>query len=114
MRRAAPALPDDGVVHRTAVGAFPEQGGLALVGDADGGDPARGGAGRLEQLPHGAAHRVPDLLGVVLDPAGTGVVLGEIDGLLAVHSEVVPDQQGGAAGGSLVDGENEIVHDNLP
>ena len=34
--RRAPVLPDDGVVDRTAGAALPDDGGLALVGDADG------------------------------------------------------------------------------
>ena len=49
--RRAPVLPDDGAVHGTAAGAVPQQGGLALIGDADGDDVARGRAGLL----HGAA-----------------------------------------------------------
>ena len=38
-RRGAPVLPDDGVADRAAVGPVPQHRGLALVGDADGGDP---------------------------------------------------------------------------
>ena len=34
----APVLPDDGVVDRLAGGAVPDDGGLALIGDADAGD----------------------------------------------------------------------------
>jgi hypothetical protein len=44
-RGRAPVLPDDGIVDRPARGPVPDDGGLALVGDADGGDgggrPAR-------------------------------------------------------------------------
>ena len=36
----AAVLPDDGAVHGRAGGAVPHHGGLALVGDADGGDVA--------------------------------------------------------------------------
>ena len=47
----AAALPDDGVIGRLAGRAVPQQDGLALVGDADGGDVletrASGGQGPL-------------------------------------------------------------------
>jgi hypothetical protein len=40
-RLGAAVLPDDGVVDRLAGAAVPQHRGLALVGDADGGDVAR-------------------------------------------------------------------------
>ena len=66
-RRGAPAiLPDDGVVHRLAGLALPQHRRLALVGDADGGNVA----GTLaERLAADGNRGVPDLLGIVLDPA---------------------------------------------
>ena len=49
--RGAPVLPDDRVVRRARpVRAVPDERGLALVGDADGGDVARADAGLLERL----------------------------------------------------------------
>ena len=70
----AAVLPDDGVVDRVAGGAVPDEGGFALVGDADGGDAGvglgQGGAG-------GGEGGGPEVCRVVLDPAGVGVVLGE-------------------------------------
>ncbi|KAG1249744.1 hypothetical protein G6F65_019013 [Rhizopus arrhizus] len=41
-RRGAAVLPDDRAGKRTARGAFPDQRGFALVGDADGGHVGRG------------------------------------------------------------------------
>ena len=71
--RRAPVLPDDGVVQAGAGRAVPEQRRLALVGDADGG--GQGVAGRLAQhLDAG----LPDLLRVVLDPAGLWVDLAKL------------------------------------
>ena len=73
-------MPDDGAVQGFARGAIPSEGGLALVGQADGGDAdgAAGGGGAVgsccelglfegarEALDDGA----PDLLRVVLAPA---------------------------------------------
>ena len=65
----AAVLPDDGAVHRLARGAVPHHGGLALVGDADGGDvlgltPAFFSASRQVAIGRG-----PDVLRLVLDPA---------------------------------------------
>ena len=73
----APALPDDGVVDRLAGVPVPDDGGLALVGDADGGDVG----GRRADLVHGRQGHPqlggPDLVGVVLHPAGLREILGE-------------------------------------
>ena len=71
----AAVLPDDGVVDRLAGRAVPDHGGLALVGDADAGDIARP---RRRPWPAPRARsrpRRPDLLRVVLDPAGRRINL---------------------------------------
>jgi hypothetical protein len=89
---------------RTAwpVRAVPGQHGLALVGDADGRNgPAPDLVDDLEQ---GVADGLPDLLGVVLDPAGLGVVLGEL--AVGGHDGPVgPREDGSAAhtGGAGID-----------
>src|SRR6185295_17933312 len=67
-RRGAPVLPDDGVAERLAGAAVPEQGGLALVGDADRGDVAGGDARLRDRLARRGELRLPDLARVVLDP----------------------------------------------
>ena len=60
------------------VRAIPHDGGLALVGDADGGDVARALTPALRQrLAQRADGACPDVLGVVLDPAGGGKMLRE-------------------------------------
>ena len=70
MARGAAALPHNRVVDRLAGGPIPDQRRFALVGDAD-----RGHVRRADALPiqHGAGHvalRAPDVVRVVLDPAG--------------------------------------------
>jgi hypothetical protein len=62
-------------VQRFAAGAVPEDGRLALVGDADGGDPAGGDALSRRTLRGDGELRLPDVVGVVLDPAGLRIVL---------------------------------------
>ena len=66
----AAVLPDDGVVHRLAGLAVPDDRRLALVGDADGGDVLRPDVRAAERLDRDADLRRPDFLRVVLDPAG--------------------------------------------
>ena len=66
----AGVLPDDRVVDRLAGGPVPDQRGLALVGDADRGDVLGAEVGLGQRAADDLAGVVPDLLGVVLDPAG--------------------------------------------
>ena len=73
----AAVLPDDGAVHGLAGGAVPHHGGLALVGDADRGDVFGGDAGLLQRLAAGRDGRGPDVLRLVLDPAGGRKMLRE-------------------------------------
>ena len=64
----AAVLPDDGVVDRLAGLAIPDDGGLALVGDADRGDVLASAPAFFSALRQTATRR-PDLLRLVLDPA---------------------------------------------
>ena len=74
----AAVLPDDGALDGLAGGAVPQDGGLALVGDADARD-AVGREGRaVEGLPADGERVAPDILRIMLDPAGGGIMLGEI------------------------------------
>ena len=70
------ALPDDGVVDGLTGDLIPDDRGLALVGDADGGDIGGSCADLLHGLDSYAKLRGPDLICVVLDPAGFRKVLG--------------------------------------
>ena len=74
VRRPA-ALPADGVAHAPARGLVPEDGGLPLVGDADGGDLRGAHAALFIDLRQGVELGSQDLLRVVLHPAGPGVDL---------------------------------------
>ena len=91
----------------------PEQGGFALVGDADGGEIARGEIGARQR---GTDHLIgvgEDFHRVVLDPARLGIdlpvfLLGDGDDV----SAPVEDDEA-RAGRTLVYGANILVHFSL-
>ncbi|KAG1191810.1 hypothetical protein G6F35_013735 [Rhizopus arrhizus] len=103
-RRGAAVLPDDRAGKRTARGAFPDQRGFALVGDADGGHVGRGRSRVAQRFARHVQLGVPDFAGVVLDPARTRVVLAEFTLADAAHHAVAVEYDGSGAGRALVQG----------
>ena len=108
-------LPDDRVVDGLAGVLVPDDGGLALVGDAHGGDVVAGQIGlgqcRFDHLPG----VVPDFNGVVLHPTGLREDL--LVFLLTAGHDVaaVVENDGARAGGALVNGDYVLVaHEWLP
>jgi len=88
---AAPALPHDRRGDRPQGGAVPHHEGLTLVGDPDPGQrQARWLAG--EDLGGAVQHRLPDLLGIVLDPARLGEMLGDLAVCLSPDGATLVDQ----------------------
>ncbi len=69
-------LPDDRVAVGRAGAAVPGDHGFALVGDADRADPFT--ADLANDVVQRVDDGIPDLLGIVLDPAGLGIVLREL------------------------------------
>ena len=104
-----PVLPDDGVIDRPAGGALPHDGGLALVGDADGGDAAGPVPGLGEDLAANVERRPPDLLGVVFDPTVPREYLGQFALGRSRRPALGVEQDRPGAGGALVDGKNVSV-----
>ena len=106
----AAILPHDGIVDRLAAGAVPYQRRLALVGDADRRDVARRKAGLGDGLAAGREHGAPEVLRIMLDPAGLREVLREFllgDG----RDRAIGAEHDGAGGGrALVDGEDVAGH----
>src|SRR5690606_34379799 len=106
-------LPDDGVVNGLAGVAVPHHRRLPLVGDADGGDVGDVHAPLLQRPVDDLLGAVPDLLRVVLHPAGLGVDL-VVFVLVDRHdlAAVVEDHAAGA-GRSLVDSGYVLGHSSL-
>ncbi len=73
--RGAAVLPDDGVMDRPARGALPDHRRLPLIGYAEGSDVGGTQASFPNGLPRHAGLGFPNLQGIVLHPAGLGVVL---------------------------------------
>src|SRR5262249_38046841 len=89
----APVLPDDRTMNGPTGRAVPHDGGLALVRDADGRDAIGADARLCDGLMRSRKCVAPDVLGVVLHPAGCRVVLRELaprerdDAALAVEND---------------------------
>ena len=83
--------------------AVPGHGGLALVGDAQRGHRRPRPREPTADLGQGGPHGVPDLVGVVLHPARTGEVLGELAVGEVEHRPALVDHQGADPGGAGVD-----------
>ena len=109
-RRGAPVLPDDGAVQRLPGRAVEGHERLALVRDAEGGDPVAplGQAGA--ELGQGVADGVPDLTGVVLDPAGPGEVLGQLRVGEVGDPGLLVDREGAHPGRARIDGDDDPGH----
>ena len=103
----AAVLPDDGAVHGLAGGAVPHHGGLALVGDADRGDVLCRQR-RPSPAPRGSVdRRGPDVLRLVLDPAGGREMLREFLLRGRGDRDVAAKHDGARGRGALIDGEDE-------
>ena len=104
------ALPDDGMVNGLAGDLIPNDGGLTLVGDADGGDVCRGGAHLLHGLHSHAQLRGPDLICIVFYPAGFRKVLGELPLGDAAHFASLVEKNAAVRSGTGVQGHDVLCH----
>ena len=102
----AAVLPDDRVVDRLACRAVPHDDGLALVGDPDRRDRAAIGVGHAGQRRERIA---PDILGIMLDPAGVRVILGEFAANRMARHAVGPEAHAAGRGCALVDRQDDAV-----
>ena len=106
------ALPDDGIVHRAAGELVPHDGGFSLIGDADGGDVRSGGTDIGQSLPGNLQLGRPDLVCVVLNPAGLGEDLGKF--LLGYGTDLTGfvKQNAAVGGGAGIQGHDILCHNN--
>ena len=112
VRRAA-ALPDDGVVDGLARRAIPKNRRLALVRDADRRD--RAAKARFAQgLRGNGALALPDLVRVVLDPAGLRIILPKRPLRVSADTAIAPEQNGARAGRPLIECQNIPLHEDTP
>ncbi len=100
-------LPDDRTRHRASHAALPNDRGFALIRDADRGGRRALDPGALDELPDRVQGASPDLLGIVLDPARLGEVLGELGVALATHLALGVDPESRSSSRALVDCQNE-------
>ncbi len=105
-RGGAPVLPDDGAMDRAAGAAVPDHGGLALVGDADGGHLRAGDPGPLDDRAAGGGGGGPEVIRLMLDPTGIGIVLRELLLRGGNRSHVGIKEDRPARRCALVDGED--------
>ena len=103
----AAVLPDDGAMHGLAGGAVPHHGGLALVGDADGGDVFGRDASFLQRLAADGDGRGPDVLRLVLDPARGRKMLREFSLRRRGDGNVAAKDNGARGCGALIDGQHK-------
>src|SRR6185295_13578617 len=109
LRRGAPVLPDDRVVDRLAGLPVPDDGGLALVGDADRDQVLERDGGVADRFARHFALRGEDLLRVVLDPARLRKDLRELALRDRLRHAFLVEEDGARAGRSLVERE-DVTH----
>src|SRR5207249_8245777 len=106
-RGGAPILPHDGAVHRPAAPPLPEDGGLALVRDAERRHVARAYPRAPARLAEHAQRDPPDLLYIVLDPPRLRVVLRELRVGTPDDAPLAVEHEHGRARGPLIDRDDD-------
>ena len=99
---SAAILPDNGIVYRLAGVAIPDHCGFPLVGNTYGGNLVGIYAGICDCLPSGIQTGLPDIHGVVFNPAGVGEVLLKFTLGLFNNGKIAIKEDGPRRGGSLV------------
>src|SRR5205807_2582665 len=105
----AAVLPDDRGRDGFEGATVPQDEGLALVGDPDRRDVHWFRIRGVQRTLGAGLHRGPDLVGVVLDPAWSRVVLRDLLVTLAAYVAVQSDGHGRRACRPLVEAENYLA-----
>jgi len=103
---SAAVLPHDGAVDRAARASLPDKRRLALVCDPDPGELMRAHARVCQSVRGGAFHSRPDLIRIVLHPAGLRKLLLERAVTAPDGAERLVDNETRRARRALVDREN--------
>jgi hypothetical protein len=103
----APVLPDDRAVDGLAAASVPDDRRLALVRDPDRGQVASVEASVVERGRRRREHGLPELLGVVLDPARARKVLLDLPVGAAARAERLVDDEARRPGRPLVDRQDQ-------
>src|SRR5689334_21377264 len=88
---------------------IPNDGGFALIGDADRGDVG-GAADLLNRVAANLERRRPDLLRIMFDPTWLRKVLRQLDLRCCPWVEIEIERDGARRCGALVNGEDELAH----
>jgi hypothetical protein len=100
-------------MHRPPRGPLPDDGGLALVRDADRGELSRADGCVGERLGRRLLDARPDLLGIVLDPSRPRERLPDLAVSAPYRPEPVVDDEAGRTRRPLVDREDQGVRSML-
>src|SRR5690606_8498681 len=106
----AAVLPHDGPVNRFASAPIPQQGGFALIGDADGANVASLEPGFGECLVVTAQRTLPQVIGFMFHPAVLGEMLREFLLTTGYPLALVIEDDDSAAGRSLVKCHQVLCH----
>ena len=110
----APVLPHDCAVDRFAGRAVPDHRCLALVADSDARDPARVDRAPRNCLARHGERVAPDVLRIVLDPAGARIILLELALGQRDRPRQLIEQDRPGRSRSLVDRQNMIRPGHAP
>src|SRR2546427_10182877 len=105
-------LPDDGVVNRLAALAVPDDGRLALIGDADARQVFQEDIPLLKRFARHSALRLEDFLRIVLHPARLRIDLAEFALRAADRGAFLVEHDGARAGRALIEREN-VTHEKF-
>jgi len=85
----------------------PDDGRLALIREADGGEVRGLDTGVGERIGRGSEHRIPKLVRVVLDPSRPGKILGHLAIPPSARHELFVHDEAGCPGCPLVDRQEQ-------
>ncbi len=108
-RRPA-VLPDNSVIYRLTAGAFPDNGCLALIGNASRDNITQPATGSRQCFPGTDKGGFPDFFRVMLDPTGLWKMLSKLALTSGQNMTFGRKQNGAVTGGSLIEAQQTAWH----